>query len=438
MTTKTKTPHAQHSEPYLLGSMIAHPHIIPEVIGIIKPEYLHNDLGRKSFELICKHAADFLASEDSEFEIYLLPFVASNDWVLLEFLTSIRQSAPSPSSWSRHATLIRHAYLRRQLAEAGDEARENGDPRALISELVETEKSLSGDDSSLHDSKSVLSSAMEEIKKAFENKGPIGVSTGFGTIDDEIGALEPDCLYVLAGRPSMGKSALALNMLLHIASKKQAPPLYISLEMSGSDLGMRALASESGVSIRTMKNGQLTERDIDRLTKATGVLASFPWLVEDVARLTVSEVKGAYHRAAQRAGDAPSVLFVDHLHLMDAADEKAEDIKALGQITRDLKKLTRELHIPIVLLCQLNRGLEKRSDRRPIASDLRGSGEIEENAVTILALYRDAVYNDDADPRDAELLILKNRNGALGSIPLRWEGPITTFFPYSGPPLKRG
>ena len=427
--TIIKTPNAQAHEPYLLGSMIKHPDIVPAVTAAIKPEYLYNALGRKAFSLITHHAADFLASDESEFEIYLLPFIETRDHVLLEFVTSIRQHAPSPSSWPRHAEKIRSAYLRRQLAEAGDEARDHGDPRELISALVETEKQITeADADTLMSSPDVIKAAMVAVEKAFENKGPIGLSTGFASIDEEIGALESDCLYILAGRPSMGKSALALNMLLHIASRGGAPPLYCSLEMSSTDLGLRALSSMASVPIRLLKNGRLRDQDIAKLTRAAGDLATFPWLVEDVSTLAVSDVRSAYQRAATKAGVPPSVIFVDHLHLMEADDATAEDTKALGQISKDLRQLSREIHVPIVLLAQLNRGLEKRSDRRPIMSDIRGSGEIEENAVTILALYRDSVYNEDSNPSDAELLILKNRNGSLGNIPLRWDGPITTFF----------
>lgn len=266
--------------------------------------------------------------------------------------------------------------------------------------------------------KEVLKETFDRIERLFdEKKGVTGLATGFTDLDTICSGLQQSDLIIVAARPSMGKTTLALNMAHHIAVKEKKPTAFFSLEMSREQLAQRMLCAEAKIDAHNLRRGILSQEEWQKLTRAVGPLSEAPLYIDDSASLSVMEVRAKARRLkAERGLEA---VFVDYLQLMRGFSRAENRQQELSEISRSLKALAKELSIPVVALSQLSRAVEKRESRRPILSDLMESGGIEANADVVLFIYRESYYHKDTDKGNiAEIIVAKQRNGPVGMIEL--------------------
>jgi replicative DNA helicase len=252
--------------------------------------------------------------------------------------------------------------------------------------------------------------------------------TGFDSLDDKLVGISPGQLIVLAARPSMGKTALALNIGQKIAEKYNEHVVVFSLEMLHSELTQRLISMESLVNSQKFKSKEFNAEDLKKIASASEKLAKLPMIIDDYSSTSLARIRTQCLRYKAKHGKVRAVI-VDYLQLMTMEEtkkgNKADDI---GVITRGLKLLAKELECPVILLSQLNRGVESRDNKRPMLQDLRSSGDIEQDADMVWFIYRDEVYNTDTkDKSEAEIIIAKNRGGETGTAKLRWQGEFTKF-----------
>ena len=253
------------------------------------------------------------------------------------------------------------------------------------------------------------------------------MSTGFSDLDDLTSGLQPADLVVIAGRPSMGKTSLAMNVVENAVLGNKLPVAVFSMEMPGQQLAMRMLASLGRINAHKVRTGRLDPDDWPRLTSAVGLLDEAPLFIDDSPALSPLELRARARRLARTHGGL-GMIVVDYLQLMQSSEDSENRANEVSAITRSLKFLAKELNVPVVVLSQLNRSLESRPNKRPVMSDLRESGAIEQDADLILFIYRDEVYNPDSqDQGTAEIIVSKQRNGPTGTVRLTFLGEYTRF-----------
>ncbi len=264
--------------------------------------------------------------------------------------------------------------------------------------------------------------------------GVTGVPSGYADLDKMTAGLQKSDLIIVAARPSMGKTTFAMNLAEHAAMTQEHPALIFSLEMPSDQIMMRMLASLGRIDQTKIRTGQLEDEDWARLSSTMGLLMEKgKMFIDDAAGLTPTEVRSRARRIHRDHGGI-SMIMIDYLQLMRAPQFSDNRTLEIAEISRSLKALAKELQVPVVALSQLNRGLEQRSDKRPINSDLRESGSIEQDADLIMFIYRDEVYHDDSEFKGmAEIIIGKQRNGPIGRVPLTFQGKYSRFDNYAGP-----
>jgi replicative DNA helicase len=261
----------------------------------------------------------------------------------------------------------------------------------------------------------------------YELEDPItGVATGFTDFDEYTSGLQPSDLVIVAGRPSMGKTTFAMNIAEHAAIKHKKPVAVFSMEMPGEQLAMRMMSSLGRIDQHKVRTGKLDDEDWSRLTSAIGILTEAPLFIDDTPALNPTELRARARRMAREHG--LGMIVIDYLQLMQGAGKSDNRTAEISEISRSLKALAKELKVPVVALSQLNRSLEQRPNKRPVMSDLRESGAIEQDADVIVFIYRDEVYNEESpDKGIAEIIIGKQRNGPIGTTRLTFLGQYTRF-----------
>ena len=274
----------------------------------------------------------------------------------------------------------------------------------------------------------LLTAAIDRIEELYQSGSSVtGVPTGFSDLDDLTSGLQPADLVVIAGRPSMGKTSLAMNVVENAVLGNKLPVAVFSMEMPGQQLAMRMLASLGRINAHKVRTGRLDPDDWPRLTSAVGLLDEAPLFIDDSPALSPLELRARARRLA-RAHGGLGMIVVDYLQLMQSSEDSENRANEVSAITRSLKFLAKELNVPVVVLSQLNRSLESRPNKRPVMSDLRESGAIEQDADLILFIYRDEVYNPDSqDQGTAEIIVSKQRNGPTGTVRLTFLGEYTRF-----------
>jgi len=277
--------------------------------------------------------------------------------------------------------------------------------------------------------KDILTDTYKAVEDAYENKALVtGVPTGFQALDEKTSGFQPGDLIIIAGRPSMGKTALALNIARNASLETEKPAAVFSLEMSKEQLSLRMLSSEAGVDSSRMRGGFLSQSDLAKINRAAGALYDIPLFIDDTPAISALEIRAKARRMKMEKG--LGLVAVDYLQLMKGrASAERRDLE-ISEISRGLKALAKELHIPVIALSQLNRKVEERTNKRPVLSDLRESGAIEQDADVILFIYRDEVYNKEVDPSKmklAEIVIAKQRNGPTGTVNLTFLEEFTRF-----------
>lgn len=276
----------------------------------------------------------------------------------------------------------------------------------------------------------VIHDAFETIEARYADKDSLlGATTGFYDLDHMLSGFQPSDLMILAARPAMGKTSLALNFCRNVAVETSKPVLLFSLEMSKEQLVQRLLCAEAGIDSHRLRTGYLAEADWAKLTHAIGVLSEAPVFIDDTASISVGEARSKARRIMAEHGELGLVM-VDYLQLMSAGIVSKGDNRTaeMGAISRGLKQLARELNCPVLALSQLSRAVESRTDKRPMLSDLRESGSIEQDADIVMFIYRDEYYNPDTDKKKtAEVIVAKHRNGPVGKVELYFENSLTKF-----------
>ena len=354
------------------------------------------------------------------------------------YLNDLAQYVPSAANIRRYAEIVRERSVLRSLIKAGDEissagfSAEGKSVAALVDEAqckVFALGDLNHDREMVHDISSIVVDVIDMIEARSENKGKIyGLETGFIDIDRMTSGLQPSDLIILAARPAMGKTSLAMNIADHVATKSMLPVAVFSMEMSASQLGMRLVSSSSRIDQSNMRSGQLTDSEWPRLTEGIERMRGAPLSIDETPALTISRLRTSARKIARHHGGKLALIVIDYIQLMTTTGKDDNRANALGEISRGLKSLAKEMDCPIIALSQLNRSVESRTDKRPLMSDLRESGSLEQDADIVAFIYRDDYYNPDSkEPGVAELIIAKHRNGPTGIVKLAWVKEITKF-----------
>ena len=355
----------------------------------------------------------------------------------LPYLAELAQNTPSASNIRAYAQVVNERASLRKLIEAAQDIAESGfSPEGRTSdELIdEAERRImqiseqgpkAGGPQGVNP---LLQNALGRIEELFNSGGDItGLSTGFKDLDGMTSGLQPSDLVIVAGRPSMGKTSFAMNLVEHAILAQERPILVFSMEMPADSLIIRMLSSVGRIDQTRIRNGKLEQEDWPKLSTAVSKLKDVPLFIDDTAALTPTEVRSRARRVAREHGQLGMVM-VDYLQLMQIAGSSEGRTAEISEISRSLKAIAKEFECPVVALSQLNRSLEQRPNKRPVNSDLRESGAIEQDADVIMFIYRDEVYNEESpDKGVAEIIIGKQRNGPIGICRLAFIGQYTRF-----------
>ncbi len=350
-------------------------------------------------------------------------------------LLELQMATPASSNAARYATIVEeHALLRRLIGVAGDIVELGySHPEDVVKTVDEAEAMMFQiAERRVVDStkpiRELLDANLDRLEELYEKGDAItGLPTGYVDFDELLSGLQPSNLVIVGARPSMGKTAFGLGMAANAALEAQRPVLFFSLEMGHLELTQRMLCSDAKVDSQRMRNGNLSEDDWPKITRAVGKLGEAPIWIDDNPNLTVMEIRAKARRLKSRLGDL-GLIVVDYLQLMSGRGTAENRQVEVSEMSRGLKILARELETPIVALSQLSRALESRTDKRPMLADLRESGSIEQDADVVAFLYRDEVYNPESpDIGSAEVIVAKHRNGPTGTVRLAWLSNYTRF-----------
>jgi replicative DNA helicase len=354
------------------------------------------------------------------------------------YLFELANNTPSVANVTAYADIVREKSVQRQLISVATEIADSaynpgGREVPELLDFAETKVfaigEQTGGDSGPENIKSILVRTVEKIDQLYHNGDVItGLATGLSDLDEITSGLQSSDLIIVAGRPSMGKTTLVMNMAEHAAIKTTKPVLVFSMEMPGDSLAMRMISSLGRIDQHRIRTGKLNDDDWPRVTSAVHMLSEAPLYIDDTPALSPAEMRARARRLAKEQGSLGLVV-VDYLQLMKVPGFSAENRTAeISEISRSLKSLAKELQVPVIALSQLNRSLEQRADKRPVMSDLRESGAIEQDADLICFIYRDEVYNEDSpDKGTAEIIIAKQRNGPIGKVRVAFIGKYTRF-----------
>src|SRR5437870_4761043 len=434
-------PHSVDAEQGVLGSMLISPReTIAECVEKINEEYFYIPAHRTIYNVLVDlwntgQAIDLITFTQVLRDRHLLETVGG-----AAFVTSLFTFVPTAANVQYYLDIVRDKYILREIITAATEsvrrAYEEQDEVNNLLDEVEQRIFAVGEDrfkGEMLSMKEQVMSTLESIEKLFENKGAItGVSTGFRDLDKLTSGLHSSEMIVIAARPSMGKTALAMNIAEHAAIEVKLPVAIFSLEMSAQQLVQRMLCSRARVNLAKTRDGFLGEADFPKLTHAASKLAEAKIFIDDSAGLTILELRAKARRL--KAQQNVQLIIVDYLQLLRSTSRRAQDNRQLeiSEISAGLKGLAKELKIPIIVVAQLNRQPEQRSGGKPRLSDLRESGSIEQDADLVALLVRPEFYEEDEEARvekagEAELIIAKQRNGPVGEIPLTFLKEFTRF-----------
>lgn len=353
----------------------------------------------------------------------------------LDFVRDIITMVPTSANVKSYAGIVREKAVLRRLIKVNEDIANTcyAGKESLETIMATTEKTIfdllqSRDSGDFVPIRQVAMNVLEKIEEASKNQGTVtGIPTGFIDLDYKTSGLQPSDFVLIAARPSMGKTAFVLNLVDHIAVKKGLPCMVFSLEMSKEQLVNRMLAMESNVDSQKLRTGTLSDSDWDAVVEGIGVIGNSKLIIDDTPGISIMELRSKCRKMKLEYG--LNVVIIDYLQLMSGSGRGGENRQQeISEISRSLKALARELSAPVIALSQLSRACETRQDHRPMLSDLRESGAIEQDADVVMFLYRDDYYNKDTDmPNIAEVIIAKQRNGPIGTVHLVWRPEFTKF-----------
>ena len=438
-------PHSLEAEQSVLGGLLIDNAAWDKIIDILK----ESDIYREDHRLIFRHIGQLIAASKPADVITVFESLKSvnkaDDIGGLEYLNALAQNVPSAANIRRYAELVRDRGILRKLIGVSEEISSaafntQGKPVSEILDEAESKVFSIAEEGSrgtqgFADIQSLLTQAVERIDELYSREGNsevTGIPTGFADLDRMTSGLQEGDLVIVAGRPSMGKTAFSINIGEHVAMETGMPVLVFSMEMGGAQLAMRMLGSVGRLDQNRLRTGRLNTEDWPRLTHAIQKLNDTQIYIDETPALTPVELRARARRQARMCGKL-GLIVVDYLQLMSSNSHGENRATEISEISRNLKGLAKELNCPVIALSQLNRSLEQRPNKRPIMSDLRESGAIEQDADLILFIYRDEVYNpDSADLGTAEIIVGKQRNGPIGHCRLTFLGQFTKFENFAG------
>ncbi len=434
-------PQNVEAEQSVLGTILLSDHSLSAVLELL----VSNDFYKDNHKLIFESMV--VLFEKNEPQDIITVSNQLKDQNLLEdaggvaYLATLTSIVPVTSNLFHYAKIIRQKAVLRNLITVNTEIasrcyEEQGDIDTLVDEAEQAifEIARSKSDKSFTPLKNIIPDAFETVEQLYKRKELItGVPTGFTELDKMTAGLQPSDLIILAGRPSMGKTAFAMNIAQNAALLDKTGVAIFSLEMSKEQLAMRLLCSAGHIDSQRVRTGKLHNEDWPKLTRAVGMLTEAPMYIDDTPAISVLEMRAKVRRLA--AQFPLGMIIVDYLQLMRGRNSTENRTQEISEISRSLKAMAKELKVPVIALSQLNRSLESRTDKRPMMSDLRESGAIEQDADVICFIYRDEVYNkaeDNPNHGIAEIIIGKQRNGPTGTVKLTFIKEFTMFENLSG------
>jgi replicative DNA helicase len=435
-------PHSVEAEQSVLGGLLLEASALDKITDLVTDEDFYRQEHRLIFRQILR-----LSEQAKPVDVITvaeaLEIAGELDKVGgLPYLGGLAQNVPSAANIRRYGEIVRERSIMRKLAEVGSDIASSAynptgrDAAQLLDEaeskVFEIAEAGSKGKQGFVAMPPLLTEVVERIETLYGRDNPsdiTGTATGFTDLDRMTSGLQAGDLIIVAGRPSMGKTALAINIAENVAMDSKLPVAIFSMEMGATQLAMRMLGSVGKLNQQDLRTGRLQDDDWGRLTHALGKLNDAPIHIDESAALSALDLR-ARSRRLHRQSNGLGLIVVDYLQLMSSNVGKASENRAteISEISRSLKALAKELHVPVIALSQLNRSLEQRPNKRPVMSDLRESGAIEQDADLILFIYRDEVYNSDSsDKGKAEIIIGKQRNGPIGKVELAFRGEYTRF-----------
>ena len=426
-------PHSLEAEQAVLGSILIDSRCVADVVGLVRAEDFYLEQNREIYEAIYT-MFNFSQPIDPVTVLEKMRQLGYYHDNSRDYVMQLMDITPTAANVARYAAIVRDKAMLRGLEQAGIEIVETvteqvGTPAEMLEaaekKIYALRKGERGD--SLEHIGTVLHKVFDHLTELSQSDSAIpGLSTGLRDLDTKINGLNKSDLLLIAARPAMGKTSFALNIGLNVAKKYKKTVAMFSLEMSREQLAMRLLSGESFVDSQKMATGKLSEDEWAKLCMASAALSQTDIRVDDNPSITVAEMNAKLRRL-----DNLGLVIIDYLQLMTGSGYgKASDnrVNVVSDISRALKIMAKELNVPVICLSQLSRGPEGRTDKRPMLSDLRESGAIEQDADEVLFLYRDDYYNPDSEEKNvAECIVSKNRHGEIGTVKLQWLPQYTTF-----------
>ena len=435
-------PHSIEAEQSVLGAIISQPSVLPDVIELIKPEYFYNEQHKALYSIMLQMNSMSLPvdivtvlNEADKQHIFESPAEGRR------YLAEIGNLLPSTANIQSYCKIVADKYFLRSLSYVA---------RTILDEVQSGEQDaqllLDSAEQKIYDirqGKDVrgLVPLSEAIAEAYDRLGKIsgpdkekyvGARTGFTLLDSITSGLNKSDLIIIAARPGMGKTSFAMNIATNVAGRAEKEVVTFNLEMSKEQIATRILSTEALVESNTLRNGRISGDDWVKLATSAGYLSTLPLFIDDTASMTVQQMKAKLRRTKNLG-----LVIIDYLQLMESTSRSDNRVTVISEITRQLKVMAKELNVPVILLSQLSRAVESRTDKRPMLSDLRESGSIEQDADIVLFLYREAYYNKESQRQNiSECIVAKNRHGETGTVELIWDGQFTRFSnpDYNAPP----
>ena len=426
-------PQSLEAEQAVLGSILIDSRCVADIVGIVSPEDFYLKQNREIFETIYT-MFNFSQTIDPVTVLNKMKELGLYQDNSRDYILQLMEITPTAANAARYAGIVREKAMLRGLAQASTDISEMVyDEVGTAAEMLESaEKKIyalrKGErNDSLEHIGTVLHKVFDRLTELAQSDSLIpGLSTGLRDLDTKINGLNKSDLLLVAARPAMGKSAFALNIAVNVAKKYNKTVAVFNLEMSREQLAMRLLASESFIEMQKLATGKLNEEEWGKLCMASAALSQTDIRIDDNPSVTVADINAKCRRL-----DNLGLVVIDYLQLMQGSGygKNSENrVTVVGEISRSLKIMAKELNIPVICLSQLSRAVESRTDKRPILSDLRESGAIEQDADSVMFLYRDEYYNENTEDKGlAECIVAKNRHGETGTVKLQWFGPYQTF-----------
>ena len=430
-------PHSIDAEQAVLGSLLLDGEAWDKVADVITED----DFYRHDHRLIFRAVSRVIDRNDPCDAITVSESLDSNHELEqvggMAYIAALARNTPTAANVRAYATRVRERSVLRQLIRVGTDISNaayqpegRGSDELLdyaeqqVFQIADHSAHRGGGPRSIRD---LLTAAVDRIDALYEQESAYtGQPTGFSDFDEKTSGLQNSDLIIIAGRPSMGKTTYAMNIAENVAIKNRTPVAVFSMEMPGEQLAMRMMSSLGRIDQHRVRTGKLHEEDWPRLTSAVSLLAEAPLFIDDTPALTPNELRTRCRRLKREHN--LGMVVIDYLQLMQSPGAGDNRVNEISDISRSLKALAKELSIPVIALSQLNRSLEQRPNKRPVMSDLRESGAIEQDADVIVFIYRDEVYNEDSpDKGIAEIIIGKQRNGPIGTVRLTFLGKYTRF-----------